>query len=149
MEVDFQVGPIDAEPARLWLGASIKIVEGMRAKPSVVPFELKPQMLDLIQMYLTLWSRTARQAVFLWAARTDAMVVEQVAREWRRISAMSDHDMEGLGCSWPTAESVPFHVALLEGVTAALDRDQRLADFAADLRARPPGTPIDALGGWT
>ncbi|MCU1486870.1 MAG: hypothetical protein JWN67_3616 [Actinomycetia bacterium] len=149
MEVAFRLGPVESEAARLWLRSGLEIVAALRHRRAAAPFTTEPALLDLIEVYFTLWSDAADAGEpLLWQTAVDSAIVETIARQWRRIAAMDDQQIAALGCSWPPPEALPFHEALLTAVTDALARDAVTTDLAADFLARPPGTPADELGGW-
>ena len=149
MEVAFRLGPVDSTAARLWLTSGLDIVDGLRRHPTVVPITSEPALLDLIDMYFRLWSDAAAAAdPLVWEITVDSAVVETIALEWRRIAAMDGEQVAAIGCAWPPPEAWPFHEALLVAVTDALAQDGLTAELAADLQARPPGTPAEELGGW-
>jgi hypothetical protein len=149
VEVAFRLGPVGSTAAKLWLDRGLEIVAALRRHPTAVPFTSEPALLDLIDMYFTLWSDAAAAADPLeWRTVVDSAIVETIALHWRRIAAMDADQIAVLGCSWPPPEALAFHDALLAAVTDALVQDAALADLAADLLARPPGTPAEELGGW-
>lgn len=149
MEVAFRLGPVRSDAARLWLQQGLEIVVALRRQPTVAPFTTEPSLLDLIDMYFTLWSDAADAGdPLVWETTVDSAIVETIALQWRRIGAMDGDDIAALGCAWPPPEALPFHEALLAAVTAALAQDAVTAELGIDLLARPPGTSAEALGGW-
>jgi hypothetical protein len=149
VEVAFQLGPVSSHAARLWLRSGLDIVAALRVRPTAVPFHAERSLLDLIDMYFTLWSDAADAGdPFVWHMAVDSAIVETIALQWRWIAAMDDDHVAALGCTWPPAEALPFHEALLAAVIGALGQDVITAELAADLDARPPGTSAADLGGW-
>jgi hypothetical protein len=149
VEVAFRLGPVESTAAKLWLDSGLEIVAALRRHPTAVPFTSEPALLDLIDMYFTLWSDAADAAdPLVWHTAVDSAIVETIALQWRRIAAMDAAQIEAIGCTWPPPEALPFHEALLAAVIDALVQDAAMADLAADLTALPPGTPAEDLGGW-
>lgn len=137
----FQIDATDARLAQVWLENARGIVAAVRANRDQLPFVADGPLLDLVEVYLDIWAEVARDAeVFSWQATVEVENVEQVARQWQTIAALTDAQLAALGCAWAPEETAPFYEALLVGVTDALAQDARTRTYAEALRERPPGT---------
>lgn len=148
MEVEFEVGPVDAEAARLWIAASQEIIRIVRTNRAALPFSVEVPPLDLADSYLTIWSEVAgHDEPFHWRSPMPLDAIRDIAELWRKITAMTDAELDALGAEWPPSQSDVFFEALLDGVVTALADDPSTSGLAVDLSERPPGTEADDLRG--
>ena len=140
--VEFRIGPVPGDVARAWLANSAGIVDAVRRRPDVVRFIVEDPLLDLCDAYLQFWILYAEGATtFDWVSEVDVDHVAALARQWIKLAALSDDELEALGVTWAPPWTAPFHDALLRATVAALDHDAEGRELAAQLVERPPGPP--------
>src|SRR4051794_3536142 len=96
---DVRVGPLDAHAARVWIDNTTTIIEALRAHPEVV--EVPADVLDLFERFVDAWREIAwANDEFTWAARASVSDVRRLVEQWVTVNALSDEQMERLGCRW-------------------------------------------------
>ncbi|HZT64558.1 MAG TPA: response regulator [Acidimicrobiales bacterium] len=133
--VEVTVGPVPSAAARLWVENTRRLLRCVEEHPEVV--ETDAGTLALYRSFLDTWADVASSTEeFLWVGRAPASDVSRLVEEWARIDALTDEQLEAVGCSWAPPEAAPFFVALTEGVLDALGRRGETRTLGERLSAR-------------
>lgn len=132
-----RVGPVDVEPARVWIDHELRNLAILRANRDKLPFLVPAEVIDLIGAYFDEWQFVASgDGPFEWIATMDRHQLELVVRYWANLDLMTDDLVDRLGLAWAPVSTRPFFDALVAGVDDALRRDDGSHDPFAHVLAR-------------
>src|SRR3954468_23381233 len=123
--VEFRIGPVDAEAARLWLeqaGTALRALRG--AGDDVFPPEVLDEFRDLLLEWNDGLPADGDQRPFVWRAVVERSRVQRLAAHWTAVARAAR--TPGTGLQAPPPATQPFFDALVQGVGDALqDADDR------------------------
>lgn len=133
-EIGLRLGPLASSAARVWIPNTMAIVAAVDAHAEELALNLPDGVTELFHRYLRDWLTVAEAGdEFYWAATASAAATRQLLEVWAQIDALTDEQMEILGCSWSPPEGTPFFNALTQGVLEALAHHDSMRDLAASL----------------
>lgn len=135
--VTVHVGPVDVEPARVWIEHELRNLRVLRANVEKLPFVVPDDVIDLIGAYFDEWRFVAAsEKPFEWSAAMERHQLELVVRYWANLDLMTDELVDRLGVEWAPPATRPFFDALVAGVDTALRHDDGSPDPFARVLAR-------------
>lgn len=146
-QVTFQLGPVPAEAARVWIRNTTAIVEAVRDHKDELALDVPDEVTELFLRYLSEWLDVAEgQDEFFWAAGADVDNARRLIEYWAAIDALSDEQIRSLGLWWSPPEGEPFFVALTTAILDAVARHDSMEDLAATLRDQRWGDTAATTG---
>lgn len=135
--VNLRLGPLPSEAARVWIPNTMAIVAAVDAHRDELGLDLPDGVTDLFHRYLREWLAVAESSdEFYWAATASAETTRQLIEVWAAIDALTDEQMEMLGCSWSPPAGTPFFEALTAAVLDALARHESMRDLVSSLEGQ-------------
>jgi hypothetical protein len=135
--VTVRVGPVDVEPARVWIDHELRNLAVLRANLEKLPFLVPDEVIDLIAAYLDEWRFVASgPRPFAWAGPVERRQLELIVRYWANLDLMTDDLVDRLGLAWAPVSTRPFFDALVAGVGDALRHDDGSPDPFAHVLTR-------------
>jgi len=144
--VPIEIGPVPTALVAPWIANSRAIVDGVRRHVSELSIEVRGELLDLCEALLDVMEGTAAKSgpTFHWTADVEAEPLGRVAWQWLEIGALTDAELELIGCSWAPAETRPVSDAVAWGVLRALElAGETGRPLAEELRSRR-NDPVEA-----
>lgn len=140
--VTLTLGPLPSSAARVWIRNTSDIVECVRSHKDELGLEVPDSVTELFLRYLKEWLDVAEaNDEFFWAASAEADNARRLIEYWAAIDALSDEQMQSIGCTWSPPEGEPFFIALTTAVLEALARHESTRDMVAALRDQNWGDP--------
>lgn len=141
-QVTLTLGPLPSSAALVWIRNTAKIVECVREHKGELGLDVPDAVTELFLRYLQQWLDVAEvNDEFFWAASAEADNARRLIEYWAAIDALTDAQMEAIGCTWSPPEGEPFFVALTTAVLEALARHESTQDLVAALRDQNWGDP--------
>lgn len=141
-QLTLTLGPLPSSAARVWIRNTMRIVQCVQEHDATLNLGVPEAVTDLFLRYLKEWLDVAdANDEFFWAAAAEADTARRLIEYWAVIDALSDEQMDAIGCSWSPPEGEPFFIALTTAVLEALARHESTRDLVATLRDQRWGDP--------